>query len=259
MIDILSIFGLILGIGAILVGQYLEGGHLSTLINGPAALIVLGGTLGAVMVQSPMNVFLRGLRMFSWVFFPPRFHTEETIERIVEWSNIARKEGLLGLEIVAEEEEDLFARKGLELLVDGSEPEVMRSIMELEIDARENFDILASKIYEAMGGFSPTIGIIGAVMGLIHVMGNLSDPSKLGSGIAVAFVATIYGVGAANLIFIPVSSKLKAVVGNEVSYREMILEGLVSIAEGENPRNIQRKLEGYLDKTNQDENAGDLS
>jgi chemotaxis protein MotA len=249
MIDLLSFIGLILGVGAILMGQYLDGGHLSTLVNGPAALIVLGGTFGAVMLQSPGKVFLRGLKLFNWVFFPPRYHFEDTIVQIVEWSNIARKEGLLGLELVSENEEDLFARKGLELLVDGSEPEVMRSIMELEIDAKENFDILATKIYEAMGGFSPTIGIIGAVMGLIHVMGNLSDPSKLGSGIAVAFVATIYGVGAANLFFIPVANKLKTLVQNESRYREMILEGLVSIAEGENPRNIERKLEGYLDKT----------
>lgn len=259
MIDFLSVFGLILGIGSILLGQFLDGGHLGTLVNGPAALIVIGGTFGAVMLQSPANVFLRGLRIFGWVFFPPRFHTEETIARIIDWSNIARKEGLLGLEIVAEEEDDLFARKGLELLVDGSEPEIMRSIMELEIDAKESFDTLASKIYESMGGFSPTIGIIGAVMGLIHVMGNLSDPSKLGSGIAVAFVATIYGVGAANLLFIPISTKLKTLVNNEVTYRDMIVEGLVSIAEGENPRNIQRKLEGYLDKTiNIDEDEGPL-
>lgn len=258
MIDILSIIGLILGVGSILLGQFLDGGHLGTLVNGPAALIVLGGTFGAVMLQSPANIFLRGLRLFSWVFLPPRFHTEETIARIIDWSNIARKEGLLGLEIVAEEEENLFARKGLELLVDGSEPEVMRSIMELEIDAKESFDTLAVKIYESMGGFSPTIGIIGAVMGLIHVMGNLSDPSKLGSGIAVAFVATIYGVGAANLLFIPISTKLKTLVQSEVTYREMVVEGLVSIAEGENPRNIQRKLEGYLDKTSADEDVSDL-
>lgn len=249
MIDLLSVFGLFLGIGAIILGQFLEGGHLATLVNGPAALIVLGGTFGAVMLQSPSNIFLRGLKMFSWVFIPPRYHIEETIIRIVDWSSVARKEGLLGLELVAEEEEDLFARKGLELLVDGSEPEVMRSIMELEIDAKEDFDILAAKIYESMGGFSPTIGIIGAVMGLIHVMGNLSDPSKLGGGIAVAFVATIYGVGLANLILIPIATKLKILVSNEVNYREMVVEGLVSIAEGENPRNIQRKLEGYLDKT----------
>lgn len=249
MIDLLSVFGLILGIGAILLGQLLDGGHFGTLINGPAALIVMGGTIGAVMLQSPANIFLRGLKMFSWVFFPPRFHIEETIARIVDWSSVARKEGLLGLELVAEEEDDLFSRKGLELLVDGSEPEIMRSIMELEIDAKDSFDSLAAKVYEAMGGYSPTIGIIGAVMGLIHVMGNLSDPGKLGSGIAVAFVATIYGVAAANLIFLPIANKLKILVSNEVRFREMIVEGLVSIAEGENPRNIQRKLEGYLDKT----------
>ena len=249
MIDLLSVFGLFIGVGAILTGQFLDGGYLGTLINGPAALIVIGGTFGAVMLQSPSNIFLRSLKMFSWIFVPPRYYTEETIIRIVDWSSVARKEGLLGLELVAEEEEDLFARKGLELLVDGSEPEVMRSIMELEIDAKEDFDMLAARVYESMGGYSPTIGIIGAVLGLIHVMGNLSDPGKLGHGIAVAFVATIYGVGLANLVFIPMATKLKIIVSNEVRYREMVVEGLVSIAEGENPRNIQRKLEGYLDKT----------
>jgi len=249
MIDFLSIFGLILGIGAILVGQFLEGGHLSTLVNGPAALIVFGGTIGAVMLQAPVAVFLRALRMFPWVFLPPRLHKQDMIDKVVAWSNIARKEGILGLESVADVEEDLFARKGLELLVDGGDPDVMRDILELEIDAKEEFDNLGAKVFESMGGFSPTIGIIGAVMGLIHVMQNLSDPSSLGSGIAVAFVATIYGVGMANLIFIPISTKLKTIVGHEARYREMVVEGLVSIAEGENPRNIERKLDGYLDKT----------
>ncbi len=244
--DILSLFGLLLGIAAILVGQYLEGGSLSTLLNGPAVLIVLGGTFGAVMLQSPLRTFLRGMRMSSWVFFPPRLQTELAIEKLVSWSNIARKEGLLGLENIEENEADAFTRKGLQLLVDGSEPDNIRGIMDVDITTKEHHDLSAARIFESMGGYSPTIGIIGAVLGLIQVMGNLSDPSKLGSGIAVAFVATIYGVGAANLIFLPIASKLKNIVHLQVRYWEMIVEGVVSIAEGENPRNIEIKLLGFI-------------
>lgn len=244
--DFLSIIGLIVGISAILFGQYLEGGTISTLVNGPAMLIVLGGTLGAVMLQSPFPVFMRSVRMSTWIFVAPKHHMEKTIDRIVSWSNIARKEGLLGLENIEEQEKNLFARKGLQLLIDGSEPENIRSILDVEIETKERFDLQAAKIFESMGGYSPTIGIIGAVLGLIQVMGNLSDPSKLGSGIAVAFVATIYGVGAANLLFIPIANKLKNLVADQVQYRDMIVEGMVSIAEGDNPRNIETKLLGYL-------------
>lgn len=244
--DILTLLGLILGFGAVLGGQYLEGGSAATLVNGPAALIVLGGTMGAVMLQSPLLTFVRSIRLFGWVFRAPRLHSDEAIEKIISWSNIARKEGLLGLEAVAESETDAFARKGLQLLVDGSEPEVMRNILEVEVDTREHHDLQAAKVFEAMGGFSPTIGIIGAVMGLIQVMNNLSDPSKLGHGIAVAFVATIYGVGLANLLFIPIANKLKSTVVSQSQFRYMIIEGIVSIAEGENPRNIETKLQGFL-------------
>jgi chemotaxis protein MotA len=244
--DILSLIGLILGIGALLLGQYLEGGHASTLINGPAAMIVLGGSIGAIMLQSPMATFIRSLRMLSWIFFPPRLAADEAIEKLISWSNIARKEGLLGLENISESEPDPFARKGLQLLVDGSEPEVMRNILEVEIDAKEHRDLQGAKVYESMGGYAPTVGIIGAVMGLIQVMNNLSDPSKLGHGIAVAFVATIYGVGSANLILIPIANKIKSLVHAQSQFRYMITEGIVSIAEGENPRNIETKLQGYL-------------
>ncbi len=244
--DFLSIIGLIVGISAILLGQYLEGGNISTLVNGPAMLIVLGGTLGAVMLQSPFAVFMRSVRMSTWVFVAPKHQVEKTIDKIVSWSNIARKEGLLGLENIEEREQNLFARKGLQLLIDGSEPENIRTILDVEIETKERLDMQAAKIFESMGGYSPTIGIIGAVLGLIQVMGNLSDPSKLGSGIAVAFVATIYGVAAANLLFIPVANKLKALVAEQVQYRDMIVEGMVSIAEGDNPRNIETKLLGYL-------------
>ena len=182
--DILSLIGLIVGFGAILGGQFLEGGHFGSLINGPACLIVLGGTVGAVMLQSPFSVFMTSLRMTLWVVFPQKLHGEKSIEKIMEWSNIARKEGLLGLEDIAENETDKFAQKGLQLLVDGSEPEIIRRVMEVELDAKEHHGNQAAKVFESMGGYSPTIGIIGAVMGLIHVMQNLADPSRLGSGIA---------------------------------------------------------------------------
>ena len=245
-IDFLTIFGLIIGVSAILIGQYLEGGVLETLINGPAALIVIGGTLGAVMLQSPMMVFVRAIKMLWWTISIPQYNSEEVIRKIINWSMIARREGLLGLENLEDSEQDLFSKKGLQLLIDGSEPEAIRTIMEVDIHTRENFDIQAARVFESMGGYSPTIGIIGAVLGLIQVMGNLSDPEKLGGGIAVAFVATIYGVALANLVLLPVANKLKSIVTSSAHFNEMIVEGLVSIAEGENPRNIETKLLGFI-------------
>ena len=245
-LDVLSIIGLFLGVGAILLGQFLEGGHASSLLNGPAFLIVIGGTLGAIMLQSPIHTFIHSIKMMVWVFSPPQQLADEAISKILTWSNIARKEGLLGLEAASDTEQDPFARKGLQLLVDGNEPEVMRSILEVEVDTREQHDMAAAKLYESMGGYTPTIGILGAVLGLIQVMENLSDPSKLGHGIAVAFVATIYGVGLANLVLLPIANKLKSVVLAQSQFRYMMIEGIVSIAEGDNPRNIESKLQGYL-------------
>lgn len=244
--DILTIIGVIVALGAILGGNILEGGHTSSLVQLTAFVIVAGGTVGAIMIQVPIATFKRAMLIASWVFVPPKQSPQEAIEKIVVWSNIARREGLLGLETVAEEEPDLFARKGLQLLVDGNEPEAIRGILEVDLGTQEYRDNEAAKVYEGMGGYSPTIGIIGAVMGLIHVMNNLADPSMLGSGIAVAFVATIYGVGLANLFFLPIAAKLKGLIHAQASFREMVLEGVVSIAEGENPRNIETKLNGYL-------------
>lgn len=245
--DILSIIGVILAFVAILGGNHLEGGHIAALLNGPAAMIVIGGTLAAAFIQTPLPVFKRSLGILSWIFVPPRSRHREGIAQVINWSTTARKDGLLGLEAIAELEPDVFARKGLQLLADGCEPEALRSILEVDLLTRENHDMAAAKVFESMGGYSPTIGIIGAVMGLIHVMGNLSDPALLGGGIAVAFVATIYGVALANLFLLPVANKLKSVVLQESSYREMLLEGLTSISEGENPRSIELKLEGFLD------------
>nr|ART36918.1 D227 [uncultured bacterium] len=214
--------------------------------KGTAFIIVAGGTVGAVMVQTPLPTFLKAMKMTAWVFLPPKLDFKGAVEKIVEWGNVARREGLLGLEAVAEAETDPFLKKGLQLLVDGSEPDTIRSVLEVELSATEHQENAAAKVYDGFGGYSPTIGIIGAVMGLIHVMENLSDPSKLGGGIAVAFVATIYGVALANLFFLPMTNKLKGVVHHRSQFKELTIEGLAAIAAGENPRNIELKLQGYL-------------
>ncbi len=244
--DFLSLIGFFFGVTAILFGQFLEGGNITSLLNGPAILIVAGGTLGAIMLQTPIPTFTRSLRLFKWIFLPPKTSGTELIEKVVSWSNIARREGLLGLESLSDTETDPFIRRGLMLLVDGSEPEMIRAILEVEAETKEDKDLAAAKIYESAGGYTPTIGIIGAVLGLIQVMENLSDPSKLGHGIAVAFVATVYGVGLANLLLIPIANKLKSVTHEQTQMRYMLIEGIVSIAEGDNPRNIESKLQGFL-------------
>jgi chemotaxis protein MotA len=184
--------------------------------------------------------------MGSWVFAPPILPQQDLIKRITGWSHIARKEGLLALEAQVSGIADPFARKGLQLLIDGAEPERLREVMEVEIGAYEEQLKLSARVWEAAGGYAPTIGILGAVMGLIHVMENLADPSKLGGGIAVAFVATVYGVGSANLVFLPISKKLLANVARMVTLREMVVDGLVGIASGDNPRIIESRLQGYV-------------
>lgn len=245
--DVLSLVGLVMAFVAIIGGNYLEGGHISGLMNGPAALIVFGGTLGAALLQTPVSHFKRATQIVSWVIFPPYADLPSAINNVIGWSMIARKDGLLGLEAIADAEMDPYAQKGLQLLVDGMEAEEIRSILEVDLYTQEDRDLSAAQFFECMGGYAPTIGIIGAVMGLIHVMGNLADPSQLGSGIAVAFVATIYGIGSANLLFLPVASKIKTMVIRQTRYREMLLEGILSIAEGENPRSIELKLQGFME------------
>jgi chemotaxis protein MotA len=244
--DILSLIGIIVGFGAILLGQHLEGGHLDSILNSVALLIVLGGTMGAVMLQTPIRTFLRALRMFVWIFRPPTISANLQLEKILEWNQIARREGLVRLESVAMDETDLFSQKGLQLIADGAEPEMIREVLENDLDLQEEDDLSAAKVYEAMGGYSPTIGILGAVLGLIHVMGNLADPSALGPGIAVAFVATIYGVALANMLFLPIGNKLKAVIVLRTRNQMMLIEGLVGVADGDNPRNIESRLQAYL-------------
>ena len=243
--DKISLAGVVMGLVAILGGQYLEGGSIGSLVQPTALLIVLGGTLGAVLLQSPVHAFKRGVVMARWVWVPPVIEQKRTVDDILRWAQLSRREGLLALENFIPGIKDPFTRKGLQLLVDGADPERIRELLEVDINTFEDEMRQSAKVWESAGGYSPTIGILGAVMGLIHVMENLSDPSKLGAGIAVAFVATIYGVGLANLVFLPMANKLKAQVARHVTYREMLVDGIIGIANGDNPRIIESRLRGY--------------
>jgi chemotaxis protein MotA len=242
----LTLFGFILAIVALLGGQMLEGGSLSALVNLPALLIVLVGTIAAVMIQTPSNTLKRAIVSFKWMFVKPSFRFTDGKQQIVRWAEIARKDGLLGLENAIEKENDPFIRKSLEYVVDGLETHVIRSNLLAEVDMVEYESIQASRVYEAMGGYSPTMGIIGAVLGLIHVMGNLQSPELLGPGVATAFVATIYGVAFANFLFIPVANKLKSVVMRQSQFFIMYIDGVIAIADGENPKVIAKKLDAYI-------------
>ena len=244
--DFLSILGLSLALGAIVVGQWIEGGSFASLMQFAAFFIVIGGTLGAVMLQTPLSTFWRGLRLGRWIFSPPAVPYRETIADISAWADTSRREGMLALENLLDTVTHPFTRNGLQMLVDGFEPDRIRDALQIEINYYENRQKTAARVWESAGGYAPTIGILGAVLGLIHVMENLSEPTKLGSGIAIAFVATIYGVGSANLIFLPIAGKLKALVDAQVVHREMVLDGLLGIANGENPRLIEARLAGFL-------------
>ena len=244
--DILSVLGILLAIGAIIGGQHLEGGHLSSILQFTAFLIVMGGTIGAVMLQYPMPVFMKALKSIGMVFGNVHVDMGGIITKIVELSNISRKQGLLALEGQIKTIQDPLMARGIQLVVDGTEPPKIREILEVEVGVFEEEYTTAAKVYESLGGYAPTVGILGAVLGLIHVMENLADPSKLGGGIAVAFVATVYGVGAANLFFLPMGGKIKLKAKDLVIGKLMVIEGLISVAQGENPRMIEEKLSGFL-------------
>lgn len=243
--DRLAFSGLLLALIAVVGGYAIEGGGISALFHFPAFVIVIGGSFGAVMLQTPSKYFIQGLRMFKQVWQPQIIDFAAAQRMISSWSDIVRHKGFLALEDEIAEQDDEFVQKALGLLVDGVEADVMRSSLELDIELDSEQMQKSARIYDALGGYSPTIGIIGAVLGLIQAMANIDDPSALGHGIATAFVATIYGVGGANLFFIPVAQKLQSQIDNIVLYREMIVAGVLCAANGENPANIQRKLEAY--------------
>lgn len=244
--DLTTIIGIFLAFFALIVGCILKGASLKGLVGGAAFVIVLVGTIASIMCQTPGPILKRSLKLGGWLFKPPKIEPEELIAKIVEWSRVARKDGLMGLEAAGADEQDPFIKKGLQMLVDGGEPENIRTILEIEVESTEEHDTAAAKVFEGMGIYAPTLGIVGAVLGLMAVMSNLADPSQLGHGIAAAFTATIYGIASANLFFLPFASKLKYHVKEQAKFRTLFIEGLVSIAQGENPRNIENRLKGYF-------------
>jgi chemotaxis protein MotA len=244
--DKATVAGLVLALGGILLGLLIEGGNFGQVLQPTAAMIVFGGTLGAVLIQYPLQVVIAGFKRLAQVFVEPGQDAQATIAVLIKYANQARREGLISLDKNIATEPDPFLRRALMLAVDGTESQELRKIMELELDNKEEQEEKISQVFESAGGFSPTIGIIGAVLGLIQVMQHLDKIEEVGRGIAVAFVATIYGVGAANIFFLPAAGKLKIRIREEQIIREMTLEGVLSILEGMNPRMLEAKLLGFL-------------
>src|SRR3569832_1704889 len=216
------------------------------LVSAAAFMIVVVGTCAAIFIQTPLEVMRRALRIYPWVMRPPVRDGHLLIAKMVEWSNIARKQGLLGLEMMIDREPDDFVQKALQLVVDGTEPDNICSVMYVDLNMREHADTTAAKVFEGMGIYSPTLGIIGAVLGLMAVLQNLADPRTLGHGIAAAFTATIYGIGLANLIYQPEAAKHKVIIARQKQIREMENNKKHKNAQGENPRAIESMLQGYL-------------
>jgi chemotaxis protein MotA len=244
--DFASIGGLILAVGGILAGLAMEGGKVSDVTQVTAVIIVLGGTLGAVMVTSPLSALLGAAKGLKNVFFEEVIHPEAAIDEIIAYATKARKSSIISLEDDLDKIQDPFLRKALTLAVDGTDLQELRKMMELELVQSEKRGEADAKVFEAAGGYSPTIGIIGAVLGLIQVMKHLENIEEVGRGIAVAFVATVYGVAVANLFFLPAANKLKSRLSNEVQAKELLLEGVSSILEGMNPKLIRVKLEAFV-------------
>jgi chemotaxis protein MotA len=240
------IIGIAVALIAILAGNALEGGHLGSIVGGPAALIVLGGTIGAVIVQYPFATISGALKAAAATFKKPAHSPEKVVDEIVEYANRARRDGILALEKVAASASDPFLAKALTIAVDGADSTTLRETLEIAISQREEHGEDAAKVFEAAGGYCPTVGIIGAVLGLIHVMSNLSDINAVGGGIAAAFVATIYGVAAANILFLPLGGRIKLAVREEVTMKTMMLVGVLAIQEGMNPKLIRDRLSEFI-------------
>jgi len=254
--DITSIIGTILGVGAILIGQILEGGNPMALLQITAAFIVFGGTLGAIVLSFPQNQLIDAVTALRRVYFNETADNKELIAELVKYATKARKEGVIALEKEAKNASDTLIKLGLEAVSDGADPKLVRDLMETQISQMEDRSKGAAKVWESAGGLAPTIGIIGAVLGLIHVMENLADPSSLGAGIAVAFVATVYGVGSANLFFIPLGTKIKFKDQQAFVSKEIMVEGILAIQAGESPALIERKLQAFILEKNPGSEAG---
>lgn len=244
--DIFAVVGLFFGITFILVGQAMEGGNMGQLLQVTAAFIVFGGTTGAVILSFPPAVLKKAIMLIKDVFVPPVVDMDKIIQELVKFAQKARREGLIVLEREARGASDPVLKMGLEAVADGADPTLVQNMMENQISQQELEVHNAAGVFSSAGGYSPTLGIIGAVMGLIQVMQNLSDPSALGAGIAVAFVATIYGLFAANLLLIPLSTRIKLNYAKVFLAKEVMLEGVLAIQAGESPALIERKLRSFI-------------
>jgi len=246
--DIASILGFVLGVTAVVGGQVLEGGHVSQIMQGTAALIVFGGTIGAMLVSFPVQDIKRAFQLLPLIFTKVDMDVRPTIDEIIRIATIARKEGVLAVEGQRESIVNPLFKKTIKYVIDGFEPNTVKEIIDTEIYLAFEEEEAAGKVWEGTGGYSPTIGIIGAVLGLIHVMSMLNDPSKIGEGIAVAFVATVYGVGIANLWLIPMGTKMKRKAAQRMLTKEVVKLGVVGIQEGLNPHFLQEKLEVFVEE-----------
>jgi chemotaxis protein MotA len=247
--DLASLGGLLVAIGGVLAGLILDGGKAQELAQKNAAIIVFGGTIGAVMLTNSMAVLGRAVRRIGSIFFERVQSPEAAIEEIIGYATLARKQGIVSLERQAAAAPDPFLRKALNLAVDGIDMGQIRSIMELELTIMEQDAEAEAKVFEAAGGYAPTVGIVGAVMGLMQVMKNLANIDEVGRGIASAFVATVYGLISANFFFLPAANKLRARTQAAIQIREVMLEGVLAIVEGLNPKLIRTRLEAYERKS----------
>jgi len=250
--DKASIGGAILAMAGIVAGLLIEGGNLNQILQPTAALIVFGGTMGAVLLQFPFTTVVNAFRSLVQVFAAPRKQNVQLIRQLVSFANKARRQGVVSLDTDLKNIEDPFLKQSLMLAIDGTEPNDLRRIMRVRLDSTTESEELLPAVFESAGGFSPTIGILGAILGLIQVMHHLDNMQEVGRGIAVAFVATIYGVGIANLFFLPFAGKMRLRIHEDLRRREMMLEGVISILEGLNPRMLEVKLAGFLDHFDRD-------
>jgi chemotaxis protein MotA len=250
-----SFFGVFLAIAGIVAGLLMEGGNLGQILQPTAALIVFGGTMGAVMLQFPLPTVVAAFVSLGHVFSAPQRRNDQLLKQLVAFANKARRNGVVSLDSDLASIQEPFLKQALMLAVDGTEPAELRKIMRVSLDCTAENEEQLPAVFESAGGFSPTIGILGAVLGLIQVMKNLDNIQEVGKGIAVAFVATIYGVGIANLFFLPFAGKMRLRLHDDHQRREMMLEGVISILEGMNPRMLEVKLAGFLNDATKKESA----
>ncbi len=244
--DRASIAGLIVGLGALLLGQFIEGGHIGSLFRGTAGIIVIGGTLGATLLSAPRADLHRALEIVSSVFSRVDFSADDAVEKFSQLATIARKDGIIALEELMDDLQDPFMRRAVSHVVDGASENTLREVLFTDIDVRMERDTAAARVFDIAGGYSPTIGILGAVLGLIHAMESLSNPTQLGHGIAVAFVATVYGVGFANLVLLPLAAKLHRIIAQRRTNEEMVVEGVIALQGGLSPSAVRTRLRSYV-------------